>query len=177
MPFHSSERGYSASKLIMTRSLVFCFVCVLLSSLKITAQEIGYRASLGAVYPVLDNGIGYHIAVNPTFNFNKEILVEGQLSFSQTQISGAFLSGKTGRESVVGAFVGARYYLNSPEKEVRFALNYLMGLYVVAEQPGDQEFEAFLGVTPGFYIEKNKIYIGAAFESPQNAILKLGYIF
>ena len=66
-----------------------------------TAQSKSFRthANIGISTPILDNGIGFQVGLNPSLRLNKFISAEGQISYNFTKTTGSFLAGKTGKSN------------------------------------------------------------------------------
>ena len=150
-------------------------------STTILAQEGRFSPSitLGISTPILDNGIGIHLGVNPTFSINQHLYLEGQVSYGFTYVSGYFLSGEEGRQHALSTLVGARIYLNKADNTNRYFLNLLLGgTYGRAILDSDRrEIEIYPGITTGAYLERNRIILGLGVESPEHILLKAGYTF
>ncbi len=105
--------------------------------------------------------------------------VEGQLSYIHTDISGAFISGGEEKVNAGNALVGGRLYFTAREKKLRPYLNLLLGGNYTQENQDGGETTANFG--PGFsvggFLEMQKLLIGLSIDSPQNIVLKAGFIF
>ncbi|MFK7756598.1 MAG: hypothetical protein AB8B53_06675 [Flavobacteriales bacterium] len=137
-------------------------------------------ASLGITTPLLDNGIGFSAAVNLTYDLTSHFATESQVSFIHTRVSSSFLSGNQGGVNSLNYFFGARLYLTSPEKTYRFYINLLPGISLNSESSKEFKklFESIkFGATAGAFLELEKVFTGISIESPQNLLLKVGYIF
>lgn len=137
------------------------------------------NATVGVTTPILDNGIGVHLGINPSYALFSHFSIEGQLSFIHTNVKGAFISGKEEKVNAGNALVGGRLYFTAPEKNLRPYLNLLLGGNYTQEKQEDGETTANFG--PGFsagaFLEVHQFVVGGTFDTPQNLILKVGYIF
>lgn len=158
---------------------IVAVLCCLLAFGKVNAQEMDFTGVAGVGTPLLDNGFGYHFAFNPSMPIQERLFADAQISFTNTNIGSTFLTGQRVREQVIGIYLGARYYLNTEEKETRYFVNLLFGRYFGREIDESSMTEDFssLGLTGGIYLQKKKIYIGLGFDPPQSVIFKLGYTF
>lgn len=154
---------------------------VLFSLINLTnAQEsrLELLPTIGVTSPILDNGIGFHVGLNPYVRINKRVSAEGQLSYIYTNITSSFLSGNISSVNSVNTLVGGRIYVNPEDKNTRFFLNLLIGLNYLKETNnigGVGEYN--VGFSGGTFIELNRVVIGLTFDTPQNLIFKLGYAF
>ena len=59
------------------------------------AQEKSFEklVTIGISQPILNNGTGFHVGFNPSFELTKSFSLEGQLSHIYTNIDSYFLSG------------------------------------------------------------------------------------
>lgn len=160
---------------------VSLFVLVIGFSPAVFAQKghFSTNATVGVTTPILDNGIGVHLGVNPSYALFSHLSLEGQLSYIHTDISGAFISGGEEKVNAGNALVGGRLYFTAPEKKLRPYLNLLLGGNYTQEKREGGETTANFG--PGFsvggFFEIQRFLVGVTFDSPQNIILKAGYIF
>ena len=160
-----------------------CFILYLLLSfgLMAAAQKGSFTttSTIGLATPILDSGIGLHLGINPSYVLSPHFSIEGQISYASTKIRSSFLSGAEGHSNSVNTLAGGRLYLSSIEKKNRFYVNALIGLnYNKEEKNGlkrDGEFN--VGSSIGAYLELNKFLLGLSFETPENLVLKVGYIF
>jgi hypothetical protein len=136
-------------------------------------------ATVGITSPILDNGLGLHLGVNPAYALLPHVAIEGQISYLYTNISGSFLSGNTGFYHAVNTLAGGRFYLHGPEKSTRLYLNLLAGaVYQQETTNGITRSGAFdLGFSAGAYLQLSKWLLGLSYDTPQNVILKVGYVF
>ena len=134
--------------------------------------------SIGGSSSILDNGYGFHSGLNPYFAFNNRFGIEGQVSYGYTKITGSFLSGKKGNVNNLNTLIGGRFYLLKKSKPTSLYVNFLFGADFVRSALEDY-IENLIepGVSTGIFIEKNKYVFGFSIDSPQNLIVKIGYIF
>ena len=144
------------------------------------AQEKSFEklVTIGISQPILNNGTGFHVGFNPSFELTKSFSVEGQLSHIYTNIDSYFLSGNYGRSNDVNILAGGRFYLNSSENKNRFFINLLFGLNYERDDRLDREIreEYRLGFSVGGYYRFKKINFGLSYDS-HHIVLKCGYSF
>ena len=144
------------------------------------AQEKSFEklVTIGISQPILNNGTGFHVGFNPSFELTKSFSVEGQLSHIYTNIDSYFLSGDYGRSNDVNILAGGRFYLNSSENKNRFFINLLFGLNYERDDRLDREIreEYRLGFSVGGYYRFKKINFGLSYDS-HHIVLKCGYSF
>jgi len=145
-------------------------------------NDFSITATVGVGTPILDNGIGWHIGVNPGFSVSEYFAVEAQVSYFNTKITGSFLSGDTGKAHAVNGLIGPRLYFTPQDAKVRPYINGLIGgLYnrEIKERIGGtstiSEFD--IGFSGGAFVEIDKFVVGLSYDTPQNLILKVGYSF
>lgn len=155
-------------------------VALLFSGSLLNAQSNNFStlATIGINTPILDNGVGYHIGINPSYLLSNSFSAEGQLSYLTTQINGSFLSGNDGKSNAVNALVGGRLYLTSAANPNRFYLNLLLGLSYNKEEINSVTQEGMInpGFSAGAFVELKKLVIGLSFDTPQNLGIKVGYV-
>ena len=144
------------------------------------AQEKSFEklVTIGISQPILNNGTGFHVGFNPSFELTKSFSLEGQLSHIYTNIDSYFLSGDYGRSNDVNLLAGGRFYLNSSENKNRFFINLLLGLnYERDDRLGREIREEYrLGFSVGGYYRFKKINFGLTYDS-HHIVLKCGYSF
>ena len=144
------------------------------------AQEKSFEklVTIGISQPILNNGTGFHVGFNPSFELTKSFSLEGQLSHIYTNIDSYFLSGDYGRSNDVNLLAGGRFYLNSSENKNRFFINLLLGLnYERDDRLGREIREEYrLGFSVGGYYRFKKINFGLSYDS-HHIVLKCGYSF
>jgi len=138
-------------------------------------KKLDLLPSLGITKPILDNGLGVHIGVNPSYVLTNHLSTEGQLSYSYTKINGSFLSGNQGYFHSTNALVGARLYLNKVENTSRFYINALFGFnYLIENTNGIQTESTLFGHSIGGYFEHKKVVLGVTYDTYANLILRAG---
>mgnify|MGYP001324908572 CR=1 FL=1 len=144
------------------------------------SQEKSFEklVTIGISQPILNNGTGFHVGFNPSFELTKSFSLEGQLSHIYTNIDSYFLSGDYGRSNDVNLLAGGRFYLNSSENKNRFFVNLLLGLNYERDDRLDREIreEYRLGFSVGGYYRFKKINFGLTYDS-HHIVLKCGYSF
>ena len=144
------------------------------------AQEKSFEklVTIGISQPILNNGTGFHVGFNPSFELTNSFSLEGQLSHIYTNIDSYFLSGDYGRSNDVNLLAGGRFYLNSSENKNRFFINLLLGLNYERDDRLDREIreEYRLGFSVGGYYRFKKINFGLTYDS-HHIVLKCGYSF
>lgn len=156
-------------------------LCIL--SCSVTYAQKGNFSTLltgGVATPILDNGIGYHIGLNPCWSLSNHISIEGQLSYAAVEIDGAFISGAQGTVKTFNALAGGRLYILSPEKNVRPYINLLLGGMLSddqSENTTNRNPEFGVGLSTGAFLEIKRFVVGVSFDTPSNLILKAGYNF
>lgn len=148
-------------------------------SFNMNAQKCDFSISpmLGVSTPLLDGGTGVEVSVNPHLTINRFIAIEGQVSYTYTSISGAFLSGNTGKSHAAQTLIGGRFYFNSKEKKVRPYANLLLGGLYYNEEMNDNtsSSEFSMGYSTGFFVDIHQFLIGISFEAPGALLFKVGY--
>lgn len=137
------------------------------------------NATVGVTTPILDNGIGVHLGINPSYALFSHLSVEGQLSFIHTNVNGAFISGNEEKVNAGNALVGGRLYFTAPEKNLRPYLNLLLGGNYTRQKRDGGEITANFGpgISIGGFLEMRKLLVGLSFDTPQNIVLKAGFSF
>ena len=157
----------------------FILSVLILSGLGIQAQETSFSTAItaGPTTPTLDNGLGLHLGVNPAYAISPFLSLEGQLSYLYTFAGTTFLTGEEVNGQAVNILAGGRVYLLSEERKNRLYLNLLLGGNYNREAARDViTSEWNLGFSLGGYLERNRFLIGLSYDTPQNVILKVGYI-
>ena len=144
------------------------------------AQEKSFEklVTTGISQPILNNGTGFHVGFNPSYELTNSFSLEGQLSHIYTNIDSYFLSGDYGRSNDVNILAGGRFYLNSSENKNRFFINLLFGLNYERDDRLDREIreEYRLGFSAGGYYRFKKINFGLTYDT-HHIVLKFGYLF
>lgn len=161
--------------------LCLIFFCWTLEVHGLVAQYSKWSAvvTLGTVIPLLDSGVGFQLGVQPHYAIWRYLGVEGLLNFSRTNISGNFISGTKSNEMVINSMLGARLYLNAPEKRNRFFVNMLLGQSFYREQFRNGEDRSFRewGLSTGLYFQPSRYILGLGMESPGYLFIKAGMKF
>lgn len=142
-------------------------------------NKLSVTSTVGVTSPLLDEGIGVHLGVNPAVSLTRKFSIEGQLSYFRAEISSSFLTGKTSSINAINALGGGRFYFSPVRKQTRFYVNGLLGVNQLIEEttgPSSQK-TIDLGFATGLFLEKKRFMAGLSYESPQNVVLKGGYIF
>jgi len=146
----------------------------------VNAQSNNFSSlvTIGVSTPILDNGIGYHVGINPSYLLSNNFSIEGQLSYLNTQVSSSFLSGNDEKSNAVNALVGGRLYLTSAANPNRFYLNLLVGINYNREEVNSVTQEGMInpGFSAGAFVELKRLVIGLSVDTPQNLGIKVGYI-
>tara|TARA_A100001234_G_scaffold206231_1_gene202529 strand:- start:95 stop:583 length:489 start_codon:yes stop_codon:yes gene_type:complete len=144
------------------------------------AQEKSFEklVTIGISQPILNNGTGFHVGFNPSFELTKSFSLEGQLSHIYTNIDSYFLSGDYGRSNDVNILAGGRFYFNSSQNKNRFFINLLLGLNYERDDRLDREIreEYRLGFSAGGYYRFKKINFGFTYDT-HHIVFKCGYSF
>lgn len=161
----------------MKHLLFFLLLLSIAGSLSGQERKRILQGTVGVASPILDNGLGIHLGVNPAFQMRKQFFAEGQVSYIYTNAQSSFLAGETSTAHTANVLLGARVYLNSPAQTTRFFLHAMFGFFCHREVNQFEADEIGLGRALGGYVEFNRLVTGLAFNSPQHLILKLGYSF
>lgn len=157
------------------------FVSLSFSFHSVQSQELPIKANvnLGIGIPLLDNGVSYHVGVNPFYRIAPHVSIEGQLSFATARITRSFLSGNKKIEHTVNALVGPRLFITKEGNSFRPYLNFLTGLTYIKTRGDAKSTDAvdFPGFSFGVFANIKKILVGISLESPGNLLFKVGYIF
>lgn len=163
----------------MKKLLIFLIMVGFVIHTKAQDRKFSTLTTIGITAPILDNGIGFHLGLNPYLRITERLSAEGQISYIYTKTSSSFLSGNTGSINSINTLVGGRFYLNSEDKKTRFFFNLLAGLNYRKEEENDiaKDAELNLGFSGGLFMDLSKITLGLTYDTPQNLVLKLGYSF
>lgn len=160
----------------MTR-LLFLLLCLgLYMTLPAQRQSFAVTPQAGLVFPVLDEGIGIHIGLNPTARLLSWISAEGQFSYSNTRITREFLSGTPRtpkRIHTTQAMGGLRLYLNRERNKYRPFLNVMLGTGYIEETDLDPGFEG--AASYGIFVQGPHLMGGLSIETHGALLFKLGY--
>lgn len=156
-------------------SLAILFISVL----NTFAQKNNFSVtpSIGITTPVLDNGVGVLIGLNAAYRVSSFFSWEGQVSYLGTRVSSSFLTGKKGAEHATNVLAGGRLYLVPARRETRVYYNLLLGLNHAREKVANEPSRSELGggISTGLYVEKKRLVLGLSYETPQNAVIRVGY--
>lgn len=160
----------------------YFFALILLSlGLSVQAQTNSFSvaSTIGVTTPILDNGIGLHIGINPSYVLSPNLSMEGQISYLYTSIGATFLSGKEGNSNALNVLAGGRWYLSPAEPTKRFYLNLLLGVNYNTEEVNEvkNDGELSFGYSAGAFYEFNQFLIGLSYDTPQNIVLQVGCVF
>jgi hypothetical protein len=163
----------------MKNLLLFLIMVGFVNYAKAQDQKFSALATIGVSSPILDNGIGFHLGLNPCLRLTERISAEGQISYIYSKIGSSFLKGEQGYFNSINTLAGGRLYFNSGEKKNRFFFNLLVGLNYKKEEENniEKDGEANLGFSSGVFMDLSRITLGLTYDTPQNLILKLGYSF
>ncbi|MFK8009285.1 MAG: hypothetical protein AB8H03_23190 [Saprospiraceae bacterium] len=156
---------------LMWLTLFFLSLCLTTIAQK---RNFSISPTIGLNIPILDNGSGFHIGINPAFSVSSRFAIECQFSYAYVKVNDSFISGESGSQENFNALLGGRFYLLSDKKKIRPYFNLLLGGTLNRET--DYE-EYLLGVSTGFFVDFNRLLAGLSFETPGNIILKIGYAF
>lgn len=160
----------------MKNSLILLTIFMCATSTIAQKSKFSVFPNFGVTKPILDGGLGFHAGVNPSYKLSNRFALEGQVSFSYTDISSAFLSGKRGSVSASNFLTGGRLYLNPNSKKSIFYLNLLAGLNVIKEKSEGLVLgtEYGFGFSTGGFVNLSGLTLGITYDTPQNLVLKLG---
>ncbi len=135
--------------------------------------QMNVAATVGVTSPILDNGLGIQVGVNPSFELSEYFSLESQ--FSLIHIDGTqFISGDEFTMQSYNALVGGRLYVLGSEKSFRPFINFLAG----ANFNSGESRESGVGVSLGVYGELNdSLLFGVAAETEGFFTAKVGYQF
>jgi hypothetical protein len=154
-------------------------VVTLVSQANAQDDKWSVLATTGLAIPVLDNGVGLHIGVNPSVRLTSRISAEGQLSYIYSRVNSAFLTGETNTTNAINALLGARLYLNGEDKRNRLFVNFLLGVNYVTESMDGSQVDKVLGrgVSTGLFLSCARFTVGLTIDTPAHFVLKAGYSF
>ena len=166
-------------KIYIKKKLLILSLLFVALSTNAQSHHFSNSASFGVTSPILDNGIGFHMGINPSYSIYSHISAEGQISYLYTKLGSSFLSGKMGYSNSVNTLIGGRIYFNSEGNTVRPFINFLAGVtYNKEESDGIKlESEFSPGLSGGIFLEFDKLLTGISVESPQHIVIKIGYGF
>lgn len=155
---------------------LFCFTLFFLSLYFTTnaQKKFSFTPTIGLNIPILDNGTGFHIGLNPAYKVASHFAIESQLSIAVVQDGSTFLSGESDDQNNFNALLGGRFYILSDRKKVRPYFNLLLG--GTFNSKADYQ-EYLFGVSTGLFVDLNRFLAGVSVETPGNIIIKVGYVF
>lgn len=151
-------------------TLLFLSLC---STTIAQKRNFSISPTIGLNSPILDNGSGFHLGLNPAYAVSSRFTIESQISFAYAKTR-QFLSGESDVQEDFNALIGGRLYVRSDEKKVRPYFNLLLG-GTLNRMSDNQEY--IFGISTGFFVDIRRFLIGLSFETPGNVILKIGYVF
>ena len=162
-------------------SLKTLFILLVIAAAQLSyaqPKDFSNSITVGITTPILDEGAGIHVGVNPAVLFSHRFAFEGQISFMRTKIKSAVASGRMGRINSVNILFGPRLYLISREKPTRLYLNVLLGGNYNREQHERIQFENHqLGFSVGAFLEVHQFLLGLSLDAPENLVVKAGFVF
>lgn len=158
-------------------SCLTCLLSVLGFAASAQSSDFSITPNIGLTSPVLDEGVGFHIGVNPSYYLTSWLSLEGQVSYSYTSIRSTFINGNSGEAFSVNTLAGGRVYLLPSHMLTRLYANLLLGVNYFNEEVNEvpQEAELGLGASVGLYVETTKFVFGVSYDTPENLVLKVGY--
>ncbi len=143
---------------------------------QLQAQRTSVGIMGGASFPILDNGLGVHIGIHPSYSLNSYVSLEGQASFTTNFIEDAFLSGETSRDQFMQFLAGPRFYFSSETSKNRYFMNVLVGWGArISTLSYRDNYNNYFGYSTGFYGQFSNWVMGVGYETPQNIFFKIGY--
>lgn len=130
----------------------------------------------GIVLPMLDEGAGILLGVNPVIRLASWISAEGEVSLIAVRITSKFLSGPEppgGGITALQAMGGLRIYLNKEKRRVRPFINAMLGVARVSETGISSETTG--GLSMGAFLQGRHLMGGIALETPGFLVFKMGY--
>ena len=135
-------------------------------------------ATIGWAIPILDGGAGFHIGINPHYDFSEFFAIEGQLSYARANIK-KFLVGDPAKAQIANGLIGGRIYIVESDRNFRPYLNLLGGVMYYFEKDKTTQVNSSyfsLGLSAGLYVQiQNKFTVGIAGETSAFLVLKAGY--
>ena len=162
----------------MKKLLFFLIVVGFVNQAKAQDRKFSTLTTVGITSPILDNGIGFHLGLNPNLRLTGRLSAEGQISYIYNNIDSFFLTGYYGSTNHINLLCGGRFYMNSAENINRFFINLLLGLNYEREDRSDREIreEYRLGFAFGGYYQYKKLNFGLTYDT-HHIVLKCGYSF
>lgn len=155
----------------------FVSIAALLSFCNFSFSQINITPTLGLATPILDNGFGYQIGINPSYELTDYFLLEGQVSYIKVDGT-AFLAGDILEIKSFNALAGGRLYILNKQKSFRPFVNFMIGVNYNKKRIPEDDFERSRGISLGVYGEvNNKFLIGISAETYSFLLVKMGYKF
>ena len=156
--------------MMMGKGLLISLTLLCLNVAIHAQNRLSTLPTVGVVTPLLDNGLGFQVGVNPSFKVNQYVSIESQFSYSYINAS-AFLTGEDEINNSFYALIGGRLYLASERKTFRPYINAMMG------SSHSNKSGKNLGFSTGGFLQIGKTVVGISLESTQNIVFKLGRRF
>lgn len=137
-------------------------------------EKVGLKLFAGPTTPILDNGIGIQLSLNPQIELSDYFSVEGQLAYNNSRVTGSFLSGERGNAQAGTALGGIRTYIVGSQRNIRPYINLLLGAFALRES-SEANWEVGISFSTGIYAEIDRWTVGFSFEGPQFLMFKLGF--
>ena len=173
------NKGMKMKKRI--KVIVVFALCFIGLGMNAQSSKFHFLGTVGITKPIMNNGLGASLGFNPSYAFGEILSVESQVSYTFTNVTGSFIVGDKGTVNELGAFIGPRVYFNKAEKRTRFYINLLIGGVFVSDNVGTEDdkyiSEWNLGLTTGFYVERDSVVYGLAVQSYESFVLKIGFQF
>jgi len=140
-------------------------------------RKFSHQGTIGVGSVLLDESLSFHLAYNPGFYLRQNLDLLGQVSYSSSKITSAFLSGARGSLQSLNVLVGPRIYLRKEVKKFRPYFMLLVGINGHVEErngetrPPVMEF----GLCSGIMAEIDHFIFGFSVETPGVMALRLGY--
>lgn len=138
-------------------------------------RKLKLTPNIGISSHLLSSGIGFNAALNASIPMWSRFSLEGQVAYNYTDISRAFISGKTFYVQGGNLYAGVRYYFFPFERPSNWYANLLIGGYH-SRQSNLASSTTDFGMSLGFFYERNKLMAGVSIEQPGELVLKFGYI-
>ena len=152
------------------------FIGALVAFTSISFAQTNLALTLGVGGTILSSSGGVHFGLNPSYNLNDYLAIEGQLSYIRVK-GDAFLSGDDFEMSSLNALAGGRLYVLPSKFKVRPYINALVGIGRDNDIDSNSS-ETALALSAGAYCQiKEKFLIGFAAETYGYFIFKGGYQF
>jgi hypothetical protein len=163
----------------MIKKIIFALLLFLSITSQAQDRPFTFSTTVGVTMPILDNGLGFHLGINPAYPVSEHFYVEGQLSYLYTRVGASFLSGEQANIHAFNALAGGRLYLNKEMQTNRFYLNLLLGGNFQQERKDSETsgHDFGPGFSAGSFLQREAFLLGLSYDTPQNLVLKAGYVF